>query len=1060
MLSLSPAMSAGQAGGYFSKEDYYLREADLGDNSRWCGEGARELGLEGPVQEDDFRALCRGEAPGGERLVGFKQTRDHETGALIETHRAGNDCTFSPPKSVSVTYACGVDGVKEAHDAAVLSVARHLEEHHSFYRTPEGLKAGKLVAAKFDHATSRNIDPQLHSHFFVLNLVQTPEGEWRANEPKGIYQEVKSLGLLYRLELARELEARGFGIYMVDRSQMLFELRGIDLGLIEHFSTRRVEIEAQVASWQEEGKFAGVAHGRLYEMAALETRDPKHAMSREEVVRIFEQGFEACGTTPLEVKRGLELSLAPSLTLPGPELSAVESVQLAAHELTEHEAVFKRERLLDLAARISGPRPGLAELNAAIDRVAPGLVRIGTDQRGREHFTTGAMLELEAGNLERVRELAAVPFRSLALGEEVEVFRNRLALEGVRPTAGQWREFSNEVTGGSSFLLTVGDPGVAKTRTLGLIERFNEEVLRPDGREPCTINLAYTGKAAREMSLATGRPAFTVDSFLNAASKFALQRQNSELPILDVSGEQILISREVPTIIRVDEAGFLGARQARELMDVVGDLNERGVQVKLHLLGDTKQMQAIAAGDFLSQVQELGVEGELEYAHLNEILRQRDPELKEIAQGLNREDRPLAENAREALVALGRRQDLTEIADERDLTRVAVEHYLAESRKPSLDPERSLAGEGQSVLMVTPTNEKRKELNREVRQARIALGEIEEGKPFRVLSPVRQDLTVEGYQPGDRLVFTGERDLGGRLRNWGARIGTEAEVIGIVREKNLVQVRYEFSVGKEGHERTRSVTREFPARELAGRSVQYREEERNFAVGDRVVALRNEHKLDLQNGTLGTIRELDRNGRAVLDVGERTVELDLTRYRQLDHAYAVTIHKSQGATVEHSILVAVVEQGPKRERGRELEQSPQGQLTYNALNVAVTRAQYGTHIFTNSIEGLEKSVERVEIKSSTLKREPGLARVPGRELSQAWSRDFGERVRELSQSFSVLDRKAPRLNLEQIKIPPLPAHVRELFRPAPSIPPPQKSIGKELELTRGRSLGKGFGLEM
>ena len=1060
MLSLSPAMSAGQAGGYFAKEDYYLREAELGGNSRWCGEGARALGLDGPVAEQDFRALCQGEAPGGERLVGYKQTRDPATGALIESHRAGNDCTFSAPKSVSVAYASGVDAVKEAHDAAVLSVARHLEEYHCFYRTPEGLKVGKLVAAKFDHATSRNIDPQLHSHFFVLNLVQTPEGEWRANEPRGIYQEVKSLGLLYRLELARELEARGFGIYMVDRSQMTFELKGVSLELIEHFSTRRAEIEAQVATWQEEGRFAGVPHGRLYEMAALETRDPKQAISREEVTRIFERGFEARGTTSLEVKRGLELSLAPSLTVPGPELSAVESVQLAARELTEHEAVFRRERLLELAARISGQRPGLSELDAAIDRVAPGLVRIGTDLRGREHFTTGAMLELEAGNLKRVRELAAIPFRIMAVGEEVEAYRERLVLEGVRLTAGQWREFLGEVTGGSSFLLTVGDPGVAKTRTLGLIERFNEEVLRPDGREPCTINLAYTGKAAREMSLATGRPGFTVDSFLNAASKFALQRQNSEMPMLEVSGEQILISKEVPTVIRVDEAGFLGARQARELMDVVGDLQERGVQVKLHLLGDTKQMQAIAAGDFLSQVRELGIMGELEYAHLNEILRQRDPEIKEIARGLNREDRPLAENAREALVALGRRHDLTEIADERDLTRRAVEHYLAESRKPSLDPKHTLTGEGQSVLMVTPTNEKRKELNREVREARVALGEIELGKPFRVLSPVRQELTVEGYQPGDRLVFLGERDLGGRLRNWGARIGTEAEVLGIDRERNLVRVRYEFSIGKEENVRTRSVTREFPARELAGRSALYREEERNFAVGDRVVALRNEPKLDLQNGTLGTIRELDRDGRALLDVGERKVELDLTRYRQLDHAYAVTIHKSQGATVEHSILVAVVESGPKREIGRELEQSQQGQLTYNALNVAVTRAQYGTHVFTNSIEGLEKSVERVEVKSSTLKREPGLVREAGRELSQTWSREFGERVRELSRSVSILDRKAPRLSLENIQVPPLPAQVRELFRPAPSIPPPQKTIGKELELTRGKSLGKGFGREM
>jgi hypothetical protein len=44
-----------------------------------------------------------------------------------------------------------------------------------------------------------------------------------------------------------------------------------------------------------------------------------------------------------------------------------------------------------------------------------------------------------------------------------------------------------------------------KTGTLGVIERFDEEVLRPEGWEPCTINLAYAGKAAREMNSAAGR---------------------------------------------------------------------------------------------------------------------------------------------------------------------------------------------------------------------------------------------------------------------------------------------------------------------------------------------------------------------------------------------------------------------------------------------------------------------------------------------------------------------------------------------------------------------------
>jgi hypothetical protein len=56
MMSVSPGMAAGQAGGYFSKEDYYLRETAAGGNTLWYGKGAEALGLEGPVGEEEFRA--------------------------------------------------------------------------------------------------------------------------------------------------------------------------------------------------------------------------------------------------------------------------------------------------------------------------------------------------------------------------------------------------------------------------------------------------------------------------------------------------------------------------------------------------------------------------------------------------------------------------------------------------------------------------------------------------------------------------------------------------------------------------------------------------------------------------------------------------------------------------------------------------------------------------------------------------------------------------------------------------------------------------------------------
>ena len=1056
MMSISKGMNAGQAGGYFSKEDYYLKGVEQGDNSLWVGKGSEALGLAGEVRERDFRAVCRGEEPAtGARMVAPKITRDKESGLHVETHRSGNDCTFSAPKSVSIAYAAGVAGIKEAHDAAVLSVAGHLEKHYSHYRSPQGIKGGGLVAAKFDHATSRNIDPQLHSHVFVVNAVYCEDGAWKANEPNAIFQDQKSLGLLYRQELAHELRARGFEVVVKDRAQMFIELKGIDPALIGHFSSRREAIERQVALWNSEGRFAGVPHARLHEMAALETRDPKMEMAREDVVRMFERGFEACGSSMERVKRELEegRSLAVASVEP-----AAQVVGLAARELIEREAVLDRARLLDQAVRISGGSHGGRELSAAIDGGTDGVVRLGRDARGREFYTTKEMLRLETSNLERIRELPA--FESAVRPPEIEAYLERLAGEGIRLTAGQKGEIVNELTGSRGVALSLGDPGTAKTSTLGIVERFNEEVLRPDGREHFTINLSYTGKAARELGLATGRPAFTIASFQNGetAAKFALQRANGEPPMLEAAGEKILIPEGTGTqvVIRVDEAGFLGARHADRLLTVVEELNRRGIRVKLHLLGDGKQMQGIQAGDLLRQLRESGLRGEVDYAHLDEILRQRDPGLLEVAKGLNREDRPLGENAREALSSLTGRREVVETADPQELRRAAVEHYLTESGKPSPFPEKAAAGERQRVLLVTTTNAARGELNREIRAARVAAGEIGEGKSFPVLAPVRQGVTVESYRPGDTVLFSGDHDSKGRVVSWGARLHTEGKVLALDRERNLVRIGYSFAVGdREGRKVVREVVRDFPAAELAGRTTLSRLEERNFAVGDRVVMLKNDAALKVQNGSLGVVRELDEAGRMRIDLGDREVTLDLASYRQLDHAYAVTIHKSQGATVDHSILFA-----PVRPRGAgEREESPEesyGRMSYNALNVAVTRARYGVRVFTNSIEDLTRSVQSVEGKSSTLAgaSEPGISRGDGRLARQVFDlkKGIGELERAMFRSGGGARRALPSLDeaADLVRVPGrrLPEPVREI--PAvgkePRLEPPlPKRPGLKLE---------------
>lgn len=105
-------------------------------------------------------------------------------------------------------------------DAAVIAALEHVEEHLAHYRTGKRAQSGKLVVAKFNHATSRAADPQLHSHAFFLNVVRAKGGSSRAQEPLALFQNQKSLGLLYRQALVRELKARGFEVEIRDRSLM------------------------------------------------------------------------------------------------------------------------------------------------------------------------------------------------------------------------------------------------------------------------------------------------------------------------------------------------------------------------------------------------------------------------------------------------------------------------------------------------------------------------------------------------------------------------------------------------------------------------------------------------------------------------------------------------------------------------------------------------------------------------------------------------------------------------------------------------------------------------
>ena len=151
---------------------------------------------------------------------------------------------------------------------------------------------------------------------------------------------------------------------------------------------------------------------------------------------------------------------------------------------------------------------------------------------------------------------------------------------------------------------------------------------------------------------------------------------------------------------------------------------------------------------------------------------------------------------------------------------------------------------------------------------------------------------------------------------------------------------------------------ELVQRGILGEGFAFRTEDghRNFAIGDQIVFLKNEGSLGVKNGMLGKVVEAAQN-RMVAEIGEgehsRQVTVEQRFYSNLDHGYATTIHKSQGATVDRVKVLASL--------------SLDRHLTYVAMtrHREDLRVYYGTRSFAFA-GGLVKILSRRNAKETTL----------------------------------------------------------------------------------------------
>src|SRR5271167_2837419 len=322
-----------------------------------------------------------------------------------------------------------------------------------------------------------------------------------------------------------------------------------------------------------------------------------------------------------------------------------------------------------------------------------------------------------------------------------------------------------------------------------------------------------------------------------------------------------------------------------------------------------RQHEAVGAGRPYYQLQQAG----MRTAHLDEIVRQKDPALKEAVEQLARGE------VYAAIENLDRQGRVQQIANREERFQTIAQEY---ARHP------------QGTLVVSPDNQSRRELNSLIHRELQERGAVQpEGRTFRVLE-ARQELTgadrawAEQYNPGDVLRYSrGSKVVGVKAGEYATVTNTDAK-------QNLLTV--EREAGQQ-------VT--YDPRRLQGVSV-YREAEREFAEGDRVQFTAPSKDLHVANRELGTIVRLDERGEiAIRTDSGRLVEFQLKDHPHLDHGYAVTSHSSQGQTADRVLIHVDTEESVHLVNSR---------MAY----VAVSRGRYDAQIYTNDKSELAQHLSR------------------------------------------------------------------------------------------------------
>ena len=575
----------------FRHPNEYYTAGEEPDGVWWNPCGLFGLADGGRVDGGEFHRLYHGFAPGG----GERLTRN----AGSEKRSPGLDMTFSADKSVSALWAIADpelrSEIESAHnDAARAALAETVLRYCAWTRLQERdgtrVVAADIMGAMFQHGTSRENDPQLHTHCTIFNAARTHrDGRYRALHQHPVYAWMKAAGAVYRNALAWNLRDR-LGIRMEQYGKdneftriAVFSPSAGAAGqepaaLIAHWSKRRgqiVEAAREMGFTVEGNAPRAAAANKITRAGKSPDNDPeiRHARWR----------FEAEGFVEREALIASLLGKSEEITQE--QIRALtEVLEDLPYRLTREEAVF---RLPDIVERVGNATAGMLGHDAvatSIERVllSPEVVRLTRPPRSAEGradmahtrlYSTRHTLQME----QEVRDMAAGMAADTGHSLPAQAIEERVTglLKAGYPLSEEQIAAIRSVTSSEGRVAIIeGAAGSGKTTTLRPIA----DLYREHGSDIIATAVAWRTAVALGNDV-DARP-FCVDKLLRLAARGGIE-----------------INKD--TTIIVDEAGMLSTRQAHHILQ----LSERH-GAKIVFAGDTQQQQPVEAGPGLRLIRD------------------------------------------------------------------------------------------------------------------------------------------------------------------------------------------------------------------------------------------------------------------------------------------------------------------------------------------------------------------------------------------------------------------------------------------------------------------------